>query len=149
MLEYVLTRGDDRRLFRHDSLRYLVLDEVHTYQGALGTEIACLVRRLRGHVDRATSGLVCVGLSATVYAGTGEEAHEAARRQVAEFASALFAANADSRTAIAYAGIASCGSVNPFAPKPVGRYCGRRIGVMSLYTNGRWSKPCDRRSVYA
>ncbi len=93
MLEYVLTRGDDRRLFRHDSLRYLVLDEVHTYQGALGTEIACLVRRLRGHVDRATSGLVCVGLSATVYAGTGEEAHEAARRQVAEFASALFAAN--------------------------------------------------------
>src|SRR6266511_3835355 len=64
-------------------------------------------------------------------------------------ATPVAAANADSRTAIAYAGIASCGSVNPFAPKPVGRYCGRRIGVMSLYTNGRWSKPCDRRSVRA
>jgi hypothetical protein len=93
MLEYVLTRGDDRRLFRHGNLRYLVLDEVHTYQGALGTEIASLVRRLRGHVDRTTSGLVCVGLSATVYAGAGEEAHEAARRQISEFASALFAAD--------------------------------------------------------
>jgi hypothetical protein len=34
MLEDVLTRGDGRRLFRHSSLRYLVLDEVHTYQGA-------------------------------------------------------------------------------------------------------------------
>ena len=93
MLEYILTRGDDRKLFRHDSLRYLVLDEVHTYQGALGTEIACLVRRLRGHVDRTTSGLVCAGLSATVYSGGGEAAHEAARQQVAEFASALFAAD--------------------------------------------------------
>jgi hypothetical protein len=37
MLEDVLTRGDGRRLFRHSSLRYLVLDEVHTYQGALIT----------------------------------------------------------------------------------------------------------------
>jgi ribosomal protein L40E len=93
MLEYILTRGEDRELFRHDSLRYLVLDEVHTYQGALGTEIACLVRRLRGHVDRASGGLICVGLSATVYAGGGEADHLAARHQVAEFASALFAAD--------------------------------------------------------
>jgi DEAD/DEAH box helicase/Helicase conserved C-terminal domain/REase_MTES_1575/Domain of unknown function (DUF1998) len=93
MLEYVLTRGEDRKLFHHDNLRYLVLDEVHTYQGALGTEIACLVRRLRGHVDRATGGLVCLGLSATVYAGTGEDARQAARAQVADFAAALFAAD--------------------------------------------------------
>ena len=57
--------------------------------------------------------------------------------------------NSDSRTTTAYPGIASCGSVNPFAPKPVGRSCGGRIGVISLYANRRWSRPCDRRSLIA
>ena len=92
MLEYVLTRNDDRKLFRHDSLRFLVLDEVHTYQGALGTEIACLVRRLRGHVDRTSGGLVCVGLSATVYAGEGADGQAGALGRSPTSASALFAA---------------------------------------------------------
>jgi hypothetical protein len=63
-------------------------------------------------------------------------------------AQAAEAPNSDSRIATACSGIASWRSVNPFAPKPVGR-CGQRIGVMSLSTNGRWSKPCGRRSVHA
>ena len=87
MLEFILTRREDRRLFGAGVLRHLVLDEIHTYQGALGSEIACLVRRLRGHVD--TSGLVCVGLSATVSAG-GD--HQADLERTATFASDLFAA---------------------------------------------------------
>ncbi|MGW4891007.1 DEAD/DEAH box helicase [Kitasatospora sp. NPDC004240] len=85
MLEKLLTRTADRQLFRHGELRHLVLDEVHTYQGALGTEIASLVRRLRGHTN---AELVCVGLSATVSAG-GD--HQADLRRTAEFASSLFA----------------------------------------------------------
>lgn len=85
MLEYLLTRRDDRKLFGDGVLRHLILDEVHTYQGALGTEIACLVRRLRGHID--VEGLVCVGLSATVSAG-GD--HRADLTRTAEFASNLF-----------------------------------------------------------
>ena len=88
MLEFILTRREDRKLFGAGVLRHLILDEIHTYQGALGTEIACLVRRLRQHVDSA-EGLVCVGLSATVSAG-GD--HEADLRRTAVFASALFAA---------------------------------------------------------
>lgn len=90
MLEYLLTRREDRELFRHGVLRHLILDEIHTYQGALGTEIAGLVRRLRGHVD--DDGLVCVGLSATVSAG-GD--HAADLQRTAEFASSLFAAPFD------------------------------------------------------
>ncbi|MFI7131328.1 DEAD/DEAH box helicase [Nonomuraea sp. NPDC050153] len=86
MLEYILTRRDDRKLFGSGVLRHLILDEVHTYQGALGTEIAGLVRRLRDHVD--ADGLVCVGLSATVSAG-GD--HDADLRRTASFASRLFA----------------------------------------------------------
>jgi hypothetical protein len=87
MLEYLLTRREDRKLFGDGVLRHLVLDEIHTYQGALGAEIACLVRRLRGHVDTGEA-LVCIGLSATVAAG-GD--HTAGLRRTAEFASALFA----------------------------------------------------------
>ncbi|MFJ6529988.1 DEAD/DEAH box helicase [Streptomyces longwoodensis] len=90
MLEYLLTRREDRALFRNGVLRHLILDEIHTYQGALGTEIAGLVRRLRGHV--ADEGLVCVGLSATVSAG-GDHAVDLQR--TAEFASSLFAAPFD------------------------------------------------------
>lgn len=90
MLEYLLTRRDDRKLFGDGVLRHLILDEVHTYQGALGTEIACLVRRLRGHID--VEGLVCVGLSATVSAG-GDHAGDLVR--TAEFASNLFGAPFD------------------------------------------------------
>jgi ATP-dependent helicase YprA (DUF1998 family) len=86
MLEFILTRREDRKLFGAGMLRYLVLDEIHTYQGALGSEIACLVRRLRGHVD--VDGLVCVGLSATVSAG-GD--HDADVRRTAAFAADLFA----------------------------------------------------------
>ena len=87
MLEFIMTRREDRKLFGDGVLRHLVLDEVHTYQGALGSEIACLVRRLRGHVD--DNGLVCVGLSATVSAG-GD--HQADLERTAAFASDLFAA---------------------------------------------------------
>jgi DEAD/DEAH box helicase len=87
MLEFILTRREDRRLFGAGVLRHPILDEVHTYQGALGTEIACLVRRLRGHVA-SEEDLVCVGLSATVSAG-GD--HEADLQRTAAFASALFA----------------------------------------------------------
>ena len=57
MLEFIMTRREDRKLFGDGVLRHLVLDEVHTYQGALGSEIACLVRRLRGHVDDERAGV--------------------------------------------------------------------------------------------
>jgi len=90
MLEFILTRREDRKLFGAGVLRHLVLDEIHIYQGALGSEIACLVRRLRGHVD--VEGLVCVGLSATVSAG-GD--HDADLKRTAMFASDLFAAPFD------------------------------------------------------
>jgi ATP-dependent helicase YprA (DUF1998 family) len=45
MLELLLLRREDRRLFRGAKPRYLVLDEVHTYTGVLGAEGACLSRR--------------------------------------------------------------------------------------------------------
>ena len=44
----LLLRSEDAPLFAgaKDSLRYLVLDEFHTYDGAQGTDVAMLLRRL-------------------------------------------------------------------------------------------------------
>ncbi len=54
MLEYLLVRPADRdALFANHRCRFLVLDEVHTYRGSLGANIALLVRRLRAHLARA------------------------------------------------------------------------------------------------
>src|SRR5579883_1742307 len=83
MLELLLVRREDQRIFRHGQMRYLVLDEVHTYGGARGIEVACLIRRFKEHVGRSDGGLVCVGTSATV---RGDDTAE-----VASFASKLFA----------------------------------------------------------
>jgi hypothetical protein len=54
MLEYLLIRPADRdALFANHRCRFLVLDEVHTYRGVLGSNIALLLRRLHAHLARA------------------------------------------------------------------------------------------------
>ena len=54
MLEYLLVRPADREgIFANHRCRFLVLDEVHTYRGILGSNIALLVRRLKTHLARA------------------------------------------------------------------------------------------------
>jgi ATP-dependent helicase YprA (DUF1998 family) len=48
MLDQLLLRHDDARIWKQSaaSLQYLVLDEFHTYDGAQGTDVAMLLRRL-------------------------------------------------------------------------------------------------------
>ena len=75
MLDYLMIRPGDQRLWRHnepETLRYLVVDELHTFDGAQGTDLACLIRRLRARLKVPPDGLVCVGTSATI--GTGDDA---------------------------------------------------------------------------
>ena len=82
-LEFLLVRKEDRALFT-PSLRFLVLDEVHSYRGSLATEIACLVRRLKAHAGGEAGALVAIATSATVGEGEQEGA------SLARFASTLF-----------------------------------------------------------
>ena len=75
MLDYLMIRPADQRLWRQNdsgTLRYLVVDELHTFDGAQGTDLACLIRRLRARLQVPPDGLVCVGTSATL--GTGDTA---------------------------------------------------------------------------
>lgn len=87
MLELMLTRpGERKHLIRAATgLRFLVLDELHTYRGRQGADVAMLVRRVRD-ACRAPD-LQCVGTSATM-AGGGTLAEQ--RAEVARVASRLF-----------------------------------------------------------
>ena len=93
MLDLLLTRPVDSRLWRHNAagaLRYLVVDELHTFDGAQGTDLACLIRRLRARLQ-AADGLICVGTSATI---GGEEDREAIVRYVSGIFHEPFSPNA-------------------------------------------------------
>jgi len=57
MLDYLLLRPDDRDLWAQnasETLQYIVLDEFHTYDGAQGTDVAMLLRRLGRTLDMNT-----------------------------------------------------------------------------------------------
>lgn len=69
MLDYLLMRPIDQKLWRFNqlgTLRYLVVDELHTFDGAQGSDLACLIRRLKHHVSVDSERFACVGTSATV-----------------------------------------------------------------------------------
>lgn len=88
MLEYLLLRPRDTALFdgpTGEHWRWIVLDEMHVYNGARGAEIAMLLRRLRDRVvDSSPGRLQFVGTSATL--GSGIDASS----RIARFASDLF-----------------------------------------------------------
>jgi len=74
MLDYLLLRPGDRALWQHNgpgTLRYLVLDELHTYDGAQGSDVACLVRRLKERLEIPRGGFCVVGTSATIAGDDG------------------------------------------------------------------------------
>ena len=77
MLDYLLMRPKDWHLWQEngpDALRYLIVDEMHTFDGAQGTDLALLIRRLKARLGTPAGSLVCVGTSATL--GDGSQSSE-------------------------------------------------------------------------
>ena len=87
MLDLVLTRPDERKhLIRAaEGLDFLVLDELHTYRGRQGSDVAMLIRRVRDACN--SPRLQVVGTSATMASG-GSAAERAV--VVADVATRLF-----------------------------------------------------------
>lgn len=76
MLDYGLMRHQFHKLWSHnfdnpELLRFLILDELHTYDGAQGTDVANLIRRLKLKLNVPKEHLCPVGTSATI--GKGED----------------------------------------------------------------------------
>jgi len=87
MLELILTRPAERTTIINSTqnLRFLVLDELHTYRGRQGSDVAMLVRRLR-YATRSNH-LCCIGTSATL---ATEGTYSEQQRAIADVASKLF-----------------------------------------------------------
>ena len=87
MLELIMTRfmETDKAVRKHAAgLRFLVLDELHTYRGRQGADVGMLVRRVR---ERFNDDMLCIGTSATMASEGTVENRTAA---VADVASRLF-----------------------------------------------------------
>jgi ATP-dependent helicase YprA (DUF1998 family) len=96
-LEILITRLPEVALFSEAPLKYLVFDEAHTYTGATGAEVACLIRRLRALAGKKADEVICVGTSATLAdPGKPDPDDEVARR----FASRFFGVDANKVTLV-------------------------------------------------
>ncbi|MBK9317292.1 MAG: hypothetical protein IPM55_24045 [Acidobacteria bacterium] len=96
MAELMLVRPEDQRFMdiAGGGLRYLVFDELHTYRGRQGADVAMLIRRIKEKC--AAPDIIHIGTSATMVADR-QVGPDKRRAMVADFASKLFghAFNAD------------------------------------------------------
>ena len=83
MLEYMLVRADDRPILdaSRGTLRWIVLDEAHTYLGSQAAELALLLRRVMHAFEVDPADVRFVFTSATIGDGS-PEAREALKRFV-------------------------------------------------------------------
>lgn len=81
MLEYMMLRPNDDKVFSGANLRFLVLDEAHIYRGATGIETSLLLRRLKARIADPNK-VIHILTSATL---GGEEAN----RDIVAFAKRL------------------------------------------------------------
>ena len=90
MLDYALMQQKYTPLWRGNlgarepMLKFLVLDELHTYDGAQGTDVANLIRRLKLKLNLPEHRLTPVGTSATI--GNKEDS----KQLLCEYASSVF-----------------------------------------------------------
>jgi len=89
MLELMMVRPEEHVFVDRTTtgLRFLVIDELHTYRGRQGADVAMLIRRLKER--SGDPNLVCMGTSATMIAGKATTPEER-RAAVATFASQIF-----------------------------------------------------------
>ena len=88
MLELIMTRPHERRLIeRARGLRFLVLDELHTYRGRQGADVALLMRRVRNRLEADDQSIQFIGTSATMASGGTFEDQQ---QQVAQVSSDIF-----------------------------------------------------------
>ena len=86
MLDYLLVRPKDAMLWQDndsETLKYIAVDELHTFDGAQGTDLACLLRRLKRRLGIYDGFLCCIGTSATMGAKENNSS-------IVEYASEIF-----------------------------------------------------------
>ena len=70
MLDFMLMRPRDQKIWKYnidtDVLKFIAVDEIHTFDGAQGTDLASLLRRVRAKLKVKKDSIACIGTSATL-----------------------------------------------------------------------------------
>ncbi|MBN2092759.1 DEAD/DEAH box helicase, partial [candidate division KSB1 bacterium] len=99
MLDFALMKARYHNLWKYnfikpELLKFLVLDELHTYEGAQGSDVANLIRRLKLKLNMPDNHLCPIGTSATI--GKGDES----KTLLADFATKVFGEDFDENAII-------------------------------------------------
>lgn len=81
MLEYMLLRSEDSGLFTKD-LKWIVIDEAHTFNGAAGAELAMLIRRILKACGVEANKVKFATSSATI--GGGDDAQNKLKKFISD-----------------------------------------------------------------
>ena len=96
MLDFMLMRPRDQKLWEQNIgtgvLRFIAVDEIHTFDGAQGSDLASLLRRLRAKLEIKEGELACIGTSATLGSGSTQP--------IRDFASTVFNETFDEESVI-------------------------------------------------
>lgn len=113
MLELILTRSQEYiiRNSMYEHLKHLVFDELHTYRGRQGSDVALLIRRIKAQAQHKIS---CIGTSATMVSG-GNISEQ--KEQVAKVAQKIFGA-AFTKDQIINESLVRCFEYSGNLPKP-------------------------------
>lgn len=96
MLELILTRPYEKQLVQAAAgLKFLVLDELHTYRGRQGADVAILLRRLKDRLK--AEKLQFVGTSATL---SSSGSFDDQRKEIATVATRIFGSKVDPENVI-------------------------------------------------
>jgi DEAD/DEAH box helicase domain-containing protein len=126
MLDYALMRNQYHNLWLENFknpklLKFLVLDELHTYDGAQGTDVANLIRRLKLKLGIPKGQICPIGTSATIGSGTD------AASLLTEYATKIFGEAFDTDAVITENRLtvdaffdAKPNEIENFIPRPIG-----------------------------
>lgn len=158
MLELLLTRPAEHHFIEQATkqLQFLVFDELHTYRGRQGADVALLIRRLKERSGNAD--LLCIGTSATMASEGGAQDRRAAAAHVAAtlFGTAIgpdavidetlrlrmsAAAPTDAATLRAAARSPLPGDVAAFQAHPMAAWIEQTLGLQQEHGQWRRRKP--------
>jgi len=88
MLEYMLLRAEDKPILEQSKglLRWIILDEAHSYVGAQAAEMALLLRRVRAAFGVSSEEVQVAATSATISDGEEQSAEQKAEQFIADLA---------------------------------------------------------------
>jgi len=128
MLELIMTRvqEEDMRnsIFKH--LKYIVYDELHTYRGRQGADVALLTRRIKSMTQGNVS---CIGTSATMVSGTPLEQ----RQKVAEVGTTFFGNKFTEKEVITETLVSSLGGESTIKKEQVVQEITNGINIRGAY----------------